>query len=71
MTIVKVQIPLSWAGRPPTGCLVYAEGRNRVTEQNVPSAVITALRGDAKGYFQAMWRDNKWAIGRRVEDRDW
>ncbi len=68
--IVKVQVAQFPPGAP---ALVYARGRYRLSQQQLPSFVLAALNGDPKGYFEARWIGpaNRWAIGRRIEDQDW
>lgn len=69
--IVKVQVPFN-VHRDGRG-LVYAEGRDRVSEQLLSRATVAALGDDIKGYFEAEWHAVGWVwmIGVRVENRDW
>jgi hypothetical protein len=76
VTIVKVQLPLAVAGRMPPGftpgAMIYREGRRDLTEQPLPEAAMTALAGDAKGYFEAERDANGfWILGKRVEEQPW
>jgi len=67
--IVKVQLPLSTDD--DNLALVYEEGRKRMVRQPLDPATRTAMGGDVKAFFYAQYFDGRWAIGRRVNDRDW
>lgn len=71
LEVVKVQVPL-WSSTDLTpDCLVYAEGRSRVSSQPVPDHVRTALGRARKGYFIGTWDGGEWQLGARVTDRTW
>jgi hypothetical protein len=72
--IVKVQVPLEVIGgiADPRDCLIYDRARKHMTRQLLNKSVITALRGNQKGYFEASWDvSTGWVIGERVEDQAW
>jgi hypothetical protein len=71
--IVKIQRPLSSneIGNP---WLIYDKDRKHTQhkpESSVPEAVKTAMDGDVKGYFMAIWSGGGWKIGDRVEEQKW
>jgi hypothetical protein len=71
--IVKVQRPIR-SSEPGDPWLVYAKGRQRVQvipETKVPRRVKRALGDDLKGYFNADFYADGWAIGGRTADQDW
>jgi hypothetical protein len=74
IAIVKVQRPIaSNSDNPPY--LIYASGHRHmqeVGEATIPSAVVAAMRNDAKAYFEAEWIDPVgWALGKRVSEQKW
>jgi hypothetical protein len=69
--IVKVQRPLSAGGGP---WLIYDKDHKHqemVEAKEIASAVQTAMRGDPKGYFLAIWSGGGWKIGERVKEQKW
>jgi hypothetical protein len=50
--IVKVQVPMTGARNH---VLVYAKKRSRPQERPLVPDLISKLRGDMKGYFEATW----------------
>lgn len=73
--IVKVQRPLASSSGNMRECLVYAQHRRLMTQQDVPDAVWLVLTGrqGGKAYFEAEWNEatRNWTIGAQVEDRAW
>lgn len=71
--IVKVQVPLFTNDPAMQGNkgLVYDQAKRFIREQLLPLAVISALNGEAKGYFIADWNGRTWDIGKRTKGQDW
>lgn len=68
MTIVKVQVALFPAGAP---ALVYAKGKRNMVQQEISQGARDALKGDAKGYFEAEFDGKEWKIGSRTMPQAW
>jgi hypothetical protein len=54
--------------------LIYDKDHNHqemVEAKEIASAVQTAMRGDPKGYFLAIWSGGGWKIGERVKEQEW
>lgn len=69
--IVKVQVPLLSIGGPAPGCLIYAKGRHGTVHQELSENVLKEMNGAPKAYFEAVFRDGSWILGRRVKDQKW
>lgn len=70
--IVKVQTPLySTDPEASDQLMIYPQTRERICFQRPTEAVLAALNGDPKGYFEATYERGRWTIGKRVEDRPW
>lgn len=69
--IVKVQVPI--ASSVPRGSvgLVYAAGRKRMVEQELPEAVLAAMDGKPKAFFEADWTGRLWTIGKPAPWQAW
>jgi hypothetical protein len=72
-TIVKVQMPPSMAPATDQRLLVFAEGRKMMAFHAPESEILDKLRGDATGFFKAVWAGHAegWLIGDRVPDQFW
>jgi len=70
MPTIKVQLPLV-SSDPNALPLVYARGRENMTEQEIPTAAYVALKGKVKGYFKGEWLRGTWRIGAPVADEPW
>ncbi len=68
MKIIKVQVSLSC---PQDPLLVYDREKRFVEMHDQTEAILEALAGSPKGYFEAERDLGKWVIGKRVEDQDW
>jgi hypothetical protein len=70
--IVKVQRPLAYTGAPP-GWLIYTNDPQhpRSQAQEPTPEMIEAMGNDPKGYFEAVWTEGEWNVGRRVSARLW
>ena len=69
--IFKLQRPLN---NPRDPWLAYSEGRPKMfmIEANlIPSAVIKAMKGAAKAYFEATIENGNLVIDAMVDDQDW
>lgn len=68
--IVKVQVAIVPRGAP---AMIYDRERRRISYRHLDRATTEALGEDLKGYFDARWlvEQQRWDIGRRVEDQSW
>ena len=66
--IVKVQVPVYG----DVVALIYAKGRDRMTQQPITNYLREKMEGRYKAYFRAHYSSIVgWAIGERVADQDW
>lgn len=68
--IVKVQVPMATSD-PRALALVYAKGRQRMSQQKLDARTEKAMAGGYKAFFKAQYSNGVWLIGERVMDQNW
>jgi hypothetical protein len=70
LTVIKVQLPVV-TNNPEAVALVYDKEQKHYAEQPIDLKTRIAMKADLRAFFEGVWHNNVWVIGKRLPEQFW